>query len=207
MRSGFTLIEVMVTLGVLAAVMVVTNQVVVSALRQVELSRNSFYVDVVLSEAFEHMNYVHEANLLRYGEADFEECKLTRLDQSLGVTCEGLAKYDQGKYLLVIEESGGQQLWNLVPTGLELVDDVSNPTSFTDDFEVFEVYEKELSTGGVVYTNIASDVRGDSSFTPLGYYRYIDVAANGGFQIVVAYLDEFSRLEVESPDYVINLDE
>lgn len=206
MKSGFTLIEVMVTLGVLAAVMVVTNQVVVSAIRQVEVSRNGFYADIILSEGFEHMNYVHEANLLRYGEDQFEECKLTRLDQDLGVDCDGLADYE-GRYLLVINQSGGEQIWNLFSVTGDVVDNIVEPNAFVRGYERFEVYEKKLSDGGVVYTNVDVNPKDSENFRPLGYYRYIDIAPNGGFQVVVAYVDEFSNLKVESPDYVINLDE
>lgn len=212
MRSGFTLIEVMVTLGVLASVLVVTNQVIVSAVRQVEVSQNSFYVDVILSEAFAHVDYIHQANLLRYGESQFEDCKLTRLDATLGVDCEGLDHYNDGRdvdgrYVLVMNEISGRQQWVLVARPGNVVDDLDDPVLLVDNFEDFEVYEFSLDEGGVVYTNVSGDVSGDDRYKPLGYYRYIDISHDGYFQIVVAYMDEFANLKVEKPDYVISLDE
>jgi hypothetical protein len=197
----------MVTLSVLAAVLVVTNQVIVSAVRQVEVSKDSFYVDVILSEGFEHVNYIHQANLLRYGEGSFEDCKLTKLDQTLSVNCDGLDDYKGGRYLLNIDELSGQQKWSLVDVSGDIVDDLEDPQTFSTEFKDFEVYEKELNGGGVVYTNVISVGSLDESYKPLGYYRYIDIAADGDFQIVVAYVNELSNLKVEKPDYVINFDE
>lgn len=208
MRQGFTFIEVVVTLGVLAAVLVVVNQVVVSAVRQVEVSKNNYYVDVVLSEGYEQVNFVHQANLLRYGENNFEECKLVKIDESLGVDCENLTKYE-GRYLVVVSETGGRQVWDLigVPNGKALVDNVNDPSQFAPGFEDFEIYEKSLSSGGVVYTNVENVGSLSEDYKPLGYYRYVDISASGDFQVVVAYIDEYSNLRLRNPDYLISIDD
>jgi prepilin-type N-terminal cleavage/methylation domain-containing protein len=208
MRQGFTFIEVVVTLGVLAAVLLVVNQVVVSAVRQVEISKNNYYVDVILSEGYEQVNFVHQANLLRYGRNNFDECKLTRVDEALGVDCDGLSKYE-GRYLVVVQTSNDRQVWDLVrvQNGKNLVDNVDDPTLFEPGFEDFEVYEKSLSGGGVVYTNVENIATLKDDYKPLGYYRYVDIASDGDFQVVVAYMDEYSNLKVRNPDYLIGIDD
>ncbi len=209
MKKGFTFIEVVVTLGVLSVVLLVVNQVVVSAVRQVEISRNNYYVDVVLTEGYEQVNYIHQANLLRYGEDNFDECKLTRIDEDLSVDCENLAKYD-GRYIVEIREQSGGQVWDLVSVSdtQDVVDDLDNPSQFVPGYEALEVYEKSLTGGGVVYTNV-QDVSGldDDVYRPLGYYRYVDISASGDFRVVVAYEDEFSNIKVRKPDYLISIND
>lgn len=198
MRKGFTFIEIMVTLGVLASTLLVINQVVASSIQQVKFSKNLFYVDTVVNEALSHMNYIMKANELRYGAENFEECKMTTLEAELAADCSNLEKYS-GRYVLVVSGAFDQdQRWEMVKRdGVDIVDDLENPKEFVGKYQAFEVYEKKLKNGGVVYTNIGStnDIR-SSAFSPLGYYRYVDVYDNGDFMVTVVYVDEINNLKV-----------
>lgn len=199
-RKGFTFIEVIVTLGVLAAVLLVVNQVVASAVQQVKIGRNNFYVGTVMSEAVAHLDFIQNANLLRYGEADFDECRFASLEQGVDVECDNIDKYE-GKYLVVVKEEGGRNSWRLVkvPDDLPIVDGNGD---FAGKEFVFEVYEKKVGNA-VMYTNVESVQNLDEDkYKPMGYYRYVYIYPDGNYEVQVVYVDHLNRVRVEESNYV-----
>ena len=204
-KKGFTLIEVMVALGVLSATLLVVNQVVSSSVQQVRLSRNLFYVDTILSEGVSHMDYVQKTNVLRFGQQNFPKCKMTAIDRGLAPDCDDLPKY-VGRFILVMEgdfDSQQRAVLSPVDPNFGVVDDKNNPTELVKSAELFQVYEKTLKSGGVVYTNLFS-APNTSAFKKMGYYRYIDVYDNGDFLVTVVYVDELGRLRVVDGNLLSN---